>query len=337
MKPTDPNAPGDFADQAAAWRARLAAPDCSSGDRAYFEDWLAQSPAHVEAWLEMERVEAIAASLAADPLIRAAARQARRHLPAAGLARRWLPAAAALAATLVIALGVVLWVLRSQAPTVTQYATAVGEQRLLDLADGTQVLLDTDSALTTRFSATARQVELQRGRAQFVVGQDARRPFTVQAGAATIEDIGTTFQASHLAGEVRVALLEGTVVVSLAAADGGPERSVLSPGQQILVDRAGSLQPWEALDLAIARAWPRGELVFKNRRLDALLTEMNRYSDTPVTLADPALGDITVSGVFHIGDQTSLIAALEQGWAMRSQQVDGGGIVLRRDRASVSH
>ena len=55
---------------------------------------------------------------------------------------------------------------------------------------------------------------------------------------------------------------------------------------------------------------------------------MNRYSDTRVRLADPALGDIRVSGVFHMHDQAALVAALERGWALRAQQASDGDIVL---------
>lgn len=343
MTPTDPaptqrapagraTAPGqaDQVDQAAAWVARLRAPDCTPGDRSRFEDWLAHSPGHIEAYLEMERIEAVADELAADALVRAAARKSRRDAAETAPGRRYWRVAVALAATLVLAIGVVLWVLRAQAPQVVQYATAVGAQRTLDLPDGTRVRLDTDSAISTRFDADARRVDLLRGRAQFVVADQPGRPFTVHAGAAMIEDVGTTFQASMLAGQVGVGLLDGAVIVSVASASGRPQRAVLAPGQQVVVDRTGTLQPRQPLDQAIAEAWPRGELVFKRRRLDDLLAEMNRYSATPVTLADPALGAIVVSGVFHIGDQASLVAALEQGWDMRGEQVDGSGVVLRR-------
>ena len=45
-------------------------------------------------------------------------------------------------------------------------------------------------------------------------------------------------------------------------------------------------------------------------------------------LAEPALGEIRVSGVFHMHDQAALVAALERGWALRARRVEGGDIVL---------
>ncbi|MEG3192616.1 FecR domain-containing protein, partial [Lysobacter sp. D1-1-M9] len=239
------------------------------------------------------------------------------------------PAAAALAATLVVSLGVAFWLLRPAAvTTVAQYATAVGEQRGVTLADGTEVLLDTDSRLTARFSDGARRIELQHGRAQFVVASDPQRPFTVEAGAATIRDIGTTFQVGRRGDAVEVGLLEGAVIVTAAGRSGASQRSTLAPGQQVTVDAAGNVQARRALDLAVAEAWPRGDLVFKNRRLDMLLAEMNRYTEAQLRLADPRLGDTTVSGVFHIHDQPALIAALEQGWSLRAERIDEHQIVL---------
>ncbi len=54
---------------------------------------------------------------------------------------------------------------------------------------------------------------------------------------------------------------------------------------------------------------------------------MNRYSARQVRLADPALGALTVSGVFHAGDQDALVAALERGWSLRAER-SGEEIVL---------
>ena len=70
--------------------------------------------------------------------------------------------------------------------------------------------------------------------------------------------------------------------------------------------------------------------MFKAQRLDSLIREMNRYSDTPLQLADPALGARTVSGVFRAGDQQALVAALERGWALRATRQDGREVLVAR-------
>ena len=98
------SAPDRVAIDAAHWLARLESPECGPDARAAFEDWLAESPVHVAAYLEMERLHRDAAALAGDDLLRAAARRARRT---AGAARRpaWVRRLPAIAATLALAAG----------------------------------------------------------------------------------------------------------------------------------------------------------------------------------------------------------------------------------------
>ena len=314
--------------QAEAWMARLMAPDCTPADRAAFEDWLAQSPRHIEAWLEVERVQALSAQLQSDEMVRAAARAVRRA-PAISARRAWIPAAAA--AMLVVAVAAIWWRYEPESTVVPQhYATAMGEQSEVTLADGTVVLLDTGTQLTAMFDPRERLVELAKGRAQFVVGHDEQRPFRVKAGPSTVRDIGTTFQVAHRDGAVDVGLLEGRVDVS---AKGDRNIATLSPGEQVRVDANGRIGPKAPLDVTSARAWPQGDLVFRERRLDELLIEMNRYSKQQVRLADPALGGLVVSGVFHAGDQDALVAVLERGWSLRAERRGADEIVLhRRDR-----
>ncbi len=310
-------------DQAADWVACLMSPECTPQDRAAFEDWLAQSPEHIPAYLEAERVHALTAALASDDLIRAAARAARREAPTRRIGKVLGPA---LAAALVAAVGVVVFWPRETPVAEQTYATQMGQQRQVTLADGTAVTLDADTRLVTRFDADHRRVELQQGRAQFVVGKDPR-PFAVHAGAGIVRDIGTTFQVSRLGKAVHVALLDGQVEVSTDV-NGTAHRSLLVPGEGITVDDAGSIGSPTPLDIAQVQSWPKGDLVFRQQRLDDLLAQMNRYSPQQVSLADPQLGALAVSGVFHVGDQASLVAALERGWSLRAVRASENEIVL---------
>ncbi|MGO1070155.1 FecR family protein [Lysobacter sp. CA199] len=307
--------------------ARLNSPECTAPDRAEFDRWLDAAPEHVIAYVEAERAHQAAAQLAGDEMLQAAARIAWRSTGRESARSRWWIPAATAASLLVATVVGVNW-LRAPVPTsADRYFTAVGEQRSLRLADGTQVILDTDSVIVARFNDERREVEVDRGRVQFQVAADAKRPFSVKAGTGLIRDIGTTFQVIKNDNAVNVSLLEGEVIVSNGVAQAG---STLKPGQQISYDHSGRMSPPEPLDVNAAQRWPDGDLVFKNRRLDALLIEMNRYSATKLRLADPALGKITVSGVFHIGDQAALLEALEQGWSLQAERQAEGDIVLHR-------
>lgn len=311
---------------AEAWMARLMAPDCNPAERAAFEEWLAESPEHIEAWLEVERMLALTQAVSADPMVRAASRSSRRERPAV-IRRSWRVWAPAAAAMLVAAVAMLQWWPQvQQAPaSVEHFTTVMGEQREVTLPDGTVLRLDTGSALTTRFDGQQRLVELRSGRAQFVVGEDRTRPFLVRAGDSLVRDIGTTFQVSRRGDLVNVGLLEGRVDVTTPAST---EATTLTPGEQVTVAADGTVGERAPLDVAAARSWPQGDLVFRQRRLDELLSEMNRYSARQVRLADPGLGALTVSGVFHAGDQEALVAALERGWPVRAVRTGDDEIVL---------
>jgi transmembrane sensor len=64
--------------------ARLEAPDCTPAERESFEDWLAEDPAHVKAWIQAETLFQQGQGLAADPWLRTAAARAARPGRAAG-------------------------------------------------------------------------------------------------------------------------------------------------------------------------------------------------------------------------------------------------------------
>ncbi len=311
---------------AAQWWARLHAPDCTAAERAAFEDWLAAAPGNVEAWLQVEQADALAGELAGEDWL--AAELARSQAGARQRRRRpWLRGGlAALAATLVLAVGIGYWQRGHETAAALRYAAAAGERRDLRLPDGTGLSLAPGAEVLARFDDRRRMVEVVRGQVQFVVGHDPRRPFEVAVGTVRVHDIGTVFQVVRDGRGGAVGLLEGAVEVL----GPGGAKVALAPGQQVPIDGEGRLLDRQAFDLDVARGWPEGLLVFKAQRLDSLIREMNRYSDTPLQLADPALGARTVSGVFRAGDQQALVAALERGWALRATRQDGREVLVAR-------
>ena len=323
----EPQAAG-FPDSAEAWLARLHSPARSPQDEEAFERWRAADPDHAAAFAEVDYLHRNAAMLAEDPLLRAVARAARRDLarrPQARPQRTWW-LAAGVAAALLVALGLTQMV-RTGAPVEQRYATGTGLPQSVTLADGTQVQLDAQSSLVTRFSAHQREVILRNGRAQFHVAHDAARPFVVLVDGNVIRDIGTTFQVSRRADGVTVGLLEGRVSVSRDTA-GQTWTSNLAPAQQLHIDAQGRAAGVAPLDLDQARGWTRGELSFDQRRLDDLLQSMNRYSATQLRLGDPALASLKVSGSFHAGDQDALALALAQGWKLRVERTGTDELTL---------
>ncbi|HEX5305505.1 MAG TPA: FecR domain-containing protein [Dyella sp.] len=318
----------DVPDNAEAWLARLHSPARTAQDEEAFERWRAADPDHAAAYVEVEYLHRQAALLADDPLLRAVARAARRDLAKRPSARPqragWL--AAGLAAAVLVAVGITQ-IMRPTAPVEQSYVAGIGLPQTLTLADGTQVQLDAQSSLLTRFSARQREVFLRSGRAQFRVAPDSARPFVVRVDGNVIRDVGTTFQVSRRADGVTVGLLEGRVSVSGDAAGQTWSRE-LAPAQQLHIDPRGQAAEVAAMDLDRARSWTHGELWFNQRALGDLLQSMNRYSTTQLRLGDPALASLKVSGRFHAGDQDALALALAQGWKLRVTRTGANELTL---------
>lgn len=321
----------DRIDEAAAdWFARLLSPDVTERDREAFETWCVASEAHADAFAAVAQCHADAAILKDDERMRAAARAARyaataraRRSPPA----RWARFAAAAALMLAVG-GGVWWTVYGERAESLRYVTAVGEQRRIELSDGTRVQLDTDTDVAVRYGASTRELALTRGRIRIEVAKDARRPFSVRSGRGVVRDIGTEFQVARHGGDVTVTLLSGLVSVALADATAAKEARVLAPGEQLRVGERGELGWPTPVDLDVVSGWTRGVLTFHDRPLGDLLEEMNRYSETKIRIADPALSTLIVSGVFRAGDQGSLLSALQAGWSIRSRHVSDREIEL---------
>ncbi len=327
QRSTDVRQPG-LPDTAEDWMARLLAADCSAEERAAFEAWRAADPERMLAFAEVEYLHDSAAQLADDPLLRAATRAAlREKAPSSRQRMAWVISAAA---GLMAAVGLVIHlqgVYDTHAATGTRYASTTNVQTI-NLDDGTRLQLDAASTVTVRFDRNRRIVDLDNGRAEFTVAADPDRPFEVRAGNTVIHDIGTVFQVDRDARHVSVSLLDGRVEISGKHAGHAWQRQ-LEPAQKLRIDAGGEVGPITPFDVAAARAWPLGQLVFHQRRLEDLLAEANRYSAVQLRLGDASLASLRVSGSISTGDTQTLVKALEQGWQLKATKSSPDQIVLR--------
>lgn len=315
-----------IANEARRWYARLFSPDCAEDEREAFRRWQAADPGHAAAYARVERLMGRVDELRDDWAIRLAARDALREGPRRPPWKR--VAAAALAASLALVVGMVaLRTFRSADVPVQRYATAVGEQRNVTLADGTVLVLDTGTQVEVGYSARTRRVTLAAGRAQFDVAHDAGRPFVVQALGGTVTALGTRFQTDIRDGTVVVALLEGSVAVESST---GGRHSQLAPGEQLVYNASGTRWDKAPASLEAANGWTEGKLVFDDAPLPELVAEVNRYASTRLRIGDPALESLHISGTFSAGDQASLLLALEGIWSIKAERQPDGDIVLTR-------
>ncbi|AXE63611.1 hypothetical protein BBF93_04780 [Hyphomonas sp. CACIAM 19H1] len=192
------------------------------------------------------------------------------------------------------------------------YATAVGEQRTVVLADGSQVRLNTASRIEVVYSERARQVTLSEGQALFDVARGPR-PFVVAAGGSETKALGTLFEVYLPPEGVRVTLVEG--LVQVAAGEAGPV--LLSPGEQLSMVAGGvNVARVDAKQLT---AWQGGMIPFTDVTLEEAAAEMNRYSETKLRI-DERIAKERLSGSFRAGDQEGFAAAMEVFLPVRAER-----------------
>lgn len=330
---------------AAAWRVRLTeeGPDV----RPDLQRWLDEHPQNHIAWRMAEDLWTAVGRLASEPELLAARRDALAGAHRASRSRwsvrvpaRRLAAAVAAGVLVTSGLGYAGW--RAAQPD--HYVTALGERRVVRLADGSVVTLDSGTRLEARLKPDSRRLWLRQGQARFDVAHDVTRPFQVEAGNRTVVATGTSFNVEVLGPKVLVTLIEGRVTVfraqtsSPAGRRAGPSTEAavpLLPGQRLVADAAAAASARvETTDVDRATAWETGKLVFDDEPLASVAARVSRYTDRPVVVADRAAGDLRVSGVFSAGDRATFVDTVTQYLPVSAEAMPDGTVSLRSNPGS---
>jgi transmembrane sensor len=308
------------ASAASEWFARIRSGEL---DAASAQEWAAfAAEPHNELALEQrEAAWALSADLADRPAIGALLAEADRQLAGKGSApgrrpgtpRLWAWAAAASVA--VLALGLLL--LQRGRAVVEDYSTAVGEQRVVTLADQSAITLNTGSSVRVSYSRGLRRVDLVRGEALFTVAKNPARPFEVHALRGVTTAVGTQFDVQLGADAATVSVLEGAVTVAA-----GSGATPVAAGEVVAYGADGRVSAPRPANVTRIRGWVSRRIVFSDEPLAQALEDYNRYSTAPIVLADPALGLRHINGVFRIGDEQAFLGALEQGLQLKATRSD---------------
>lgn len=302
------------AEDAIRWFLRLREPGCSDEDTGLFEQWLASDPAHRAEYLAVQttwtHLDAVATQPSPELQIHLERAKTMQATPQGIPPRRVLRQLTALAAMLLLVSGT-LWWWSSFAVTENTYHTAKGRQQTVTLSDGTILDLNTESSVTVRMWGRGRQVILHTGEAYFTIAKDQARPFEVVALNGHIRDIGTQFSVYRQADRVLVAVESGAIDVVIPSTGNEPSQAhVLSPGERAAYTTAGEWSRLDQIDPRRIAAWRQGTLRFDRIPLIDAIREIERYWTGRILLADPALGSISVSGVFSHHNLAEFFTAL---------------------------
>jgi transmembrane sensor len=290
-------------DAAAHWCMRLHAFDCTAAERQAFEQWRDAHPLHAFEYEAMLEIWDVSDHLPRTAIAQVAALPApRQRWRAYGLAAAISLVAVPLAAYTGWNLG---WL-----PSSYEHFPADNSVRQITLADGSQVELNLGSELTYSNYKDQRRVTLNKGEAFFSVSHDREHPFVVKAADGHVRVTGTQFNVWMYQDQVRVTLVEGSVLVSSDSARSG-DGLHLDPGMQASFkagDDSPQISQTHAGDTSLA--WRSGKLILDNLALVDALPLINRYLDKPVMLADNATGAIRIGGIYDINEVKGLLSSL---------------------------
>lgn len=327
-RPSDPE--DDRLLEASAWRVRLREGGLTQPEA--FEAWL-RHPDNAKAWAQVQDSWDYLGAVAGEPEIvaarHAALGDAKRASKRGGPNHVWWTMARVAAVLMLVVLGSwgsLVWL---QAPS--DYVAEIGERRVITLNDGSRISLDSSSEVTVKYSRTARELHLVRGQARFDVAHDVERPFSVVAGGRKIIATGTAFNIDLAGNKVIVTLIQGRVAVVREQEFPHPAQKgaiELEAGQQF-VEGAGLPGTVSKANLQRATAWTNGQLMVDNETLTDVVEHMNRYTSTPIVLADARTGALRISGVFNANDTVGFIDTVTNYLPVQTETDGAGRIVLR--------
>lgn len=189
---------------------------------------------------------------------------------------------------------------RAAQTDIRTYATAVAQQAIVTLANGSQAVLGPASTLTVASNAATGTTVTVTGQALFTVAHRDRAPFLVRTNNAVTRVLGTTFLVRRYVTDrvTRVVVVDGRVSLrgTLHGTMHGPRGAMASDADAVLathmlgvVDDSGDVHVTSHVMTDDYTAWTNGKLVFHQTPVGDIVTELSRAYGVDLRITDSAL------------------------------------------------
>ncbi|MBV4472655.1 FecR domain-containing protein [Pseudomonas sp. B2M1-30] len=282
---------------AASWFVQFQVEPPTLTEQRAWQLWIDSDPAHLAAWNQMEQLQRHLGTL--PPELK------RRALNAGQQRRQVLKLMLLLAGT-----GFVGWNVQqhtSLGNAWADYKTRVGQRRSLSLADGSQIQLNTDTAIDVSFNSAQRLIRLRAGEILIQTGKlGDQRPFFVETRDGRIQALGTRFSIRQLSDSTRVGVLEDRVSVQPTDSSSGAQILKAGEGADFDSRHIGVIHPFKSSEVA----WTNGQLIVLDARLGDVVRELGRYRNG-ILQCDERARDLRVSGTFRLDSTDAVLANLQ--------------------------
>jgi len=290
---------------AVEWMVLLQSGQIGKKERAGFEAWCAQNPAHQAA------CDRIAQALGAFGVLRERGVSGTLvHKTVQGLSRRSMTRATLSVAGLGAGMGAGLlgWQVANDQGLLADQSTGLAQRHQESLPDGSTMWLDARTAVDVAFNAGQRTLTLHHGRMLVqAAAAGTRGPLRVQTpqGEVTADQAQFVVQERRDASLLQITALTGRVGV------------VQKAGQRVEIPAGhhATLAPRRAPTVTAARGnetlWTRGLVAMANQPLGELIEALRDYRPGMLRV-EPRAAQIAISGIFSLDDTESTLRALAE-------------------------
>jgi transmembrane sensor len=304
--------------EAIDWLVRLKSGTATTADARALADWRARSVDHDAAFREVVSYRQMTLGLPSaralpTPMVEAPRRRVmsrRLFLTSSGVA------AASVAGALAARPPLGLW--PSLAELFSDYRTAPGEHLAFTPSPGVTVEMNTRTSLS--LADAGNTIHILDG--ETFVSVERRAAFSVSANGNSVSAEAARFNLRVIDDQFCATCVTGTVSVT----NGAAQVSLQSGDQVIFVN--GRTPQLRKIDTDTATAWRRGLLIFNGTSLADVIAEVNRYRPGRIILANEAIGDRPVNGVFHTAQIENTVAQIQQLLDVQLTHLPGGVVLM---------
>ncbi|MBV4478522.1 FecR domain-containing protein [Pseudomonas khavaziana] len=291
------NVSSQVAEQAVHWLLEMQQGALTPRQQAAWQQWLNAHSEHQRAWEQIQQVNQRLRGMP-SPLAHAAL-----NAPTLRSRRQ------ALKLLLILGAGsAAVWSLRQQhilPPLSADYRCPVGQRRSVQLADGSQLKLNTGSAVDVHIDGQQRLIRLLEGEI-LLTSRAGDTPLRVLTGQGLLSSQAARLNVRQFNDHTQLAVLAGQVEVTPNNYSGLP--LTIAAAHQVNFTRKGWDTP-RSTD-ANSGAWADGMLVAAHMRLEDFLSELGRYRRGQLH-CDPQVANLLLSGSYPLDDSERILDLLE--------------------------
>ncbi|MCK3838062.1 MULTISPECIES: FecR domain-containing protein [Pseudomonas] len=291
------NVSSQVAEQAVHWLLEMQQGALTPRQQAAWQQWLNAHSEHQRAWEQIQQVNQRLRGMP-SPLAHAALNAPRTSSRRQALKLLLILGAGSAAA----------WSLRQQhilPPLSADYRSPIGQRRTVQLADGSQLQLNTGSAVDVHFDGRQRLVRLLEGEI-LLTSRAGDTPLRVLTGQGLLSSQAARLNVRQFNDHTQLAVLAGQVEVMPNNYSGLPLS--VDAARQVNFTRKGWDTP-RATD-ANCGAWADGMLVAAHMRLEDFLNELGRYRRGQLN-CDPQVANLLLSGSYPLDNSERILDLLE--------------------------